>query len=61
MTSELNARLEELETAANGILRIINNESSVFHNDDFLKQNLVKVLKEQQAIRRKLEELKNGR
>jgi hypothetical protein len=56
---ELKSRLHELEIAAHRLVNLLEKENSAFHNDEFLKLSLTKVLKEQTNIRRKLEELKN--
>ena len=55
---ELRERIADLELAANGLWILIQNDRSSFYNDEFLKQNLVKVLKERAAAARRLEQLR---
>ena len=55
---ELRERITDLELAANGLWILIQNDRSSFYNDEFLKQNLVKVLKERAAAARRLEQLR---
>ena len=55
---ELRERIADLELAANGLWVLIQNDRSSFYNDEFLKQNLVKVLKERAAAARRLEQLR---
>jgi hypothetical protein len=54
----LTERLAELEFAATNLSFTIENEDSAFHNDSVLKSNLVKVLTESAAVRRRLAEVK---
>jgi hypothetical protein len=56
--NELKERIADLELAANGLWLLVQNDRSSFYNDEFLKQNLVKVLKERAAAARRLEQLR---
>jgi hypothetical protein len=57
----LKERLVELENAEGKLRTLLTREDGTFKNDTFLQNNLISVLKEQTAIRRKLVELKDVR
>lgn len=54
----LESRLEELVFAADNLTFMLDNEDSVLHNDTFARSNLVKILTEAAAVRRRLAEVK---
>lgn len=58
-TEYLNGRLEELESAANHLTFMIENEDGVLYRDTVAMSNLTKVLTEAAAVRRRLAELKH--
>lgn len=57
-TTYLQSRLTELETAADNLTFMLDNEDSPFYQDGMLKSNLLNYLTEATAVRRKLAELK---
>jgi hypothetical protein len=59
-TEALEERVMELEAAANKLMLIINNDDSPFYNDEVLKSNLVKTLKDRAAAAKRIQQLRSN-
>jgi hypothetical protein len=56
----LEGRLGELESAADNLMFMLENEESAFYGNELMKMNLAKCLTESAAVRRRLAEVKRG-